>query len=521
MDFDSIRLMIVIDKILTMIIWFGVGWGGVYTLFGAWLKVWAVHVRGGVPLTTPRRVAPVLLSHFLCSILFVNPWALFLILMYADFSWSAIGVGGVCLWVFPMALEALLLRAVPHVRWFRWLRWNPPLRRLVPVSLAVWLLACAGGYCAVVVGPYLRTAFPLRPAGYAWKLNIRAKPLADYSLPAELDRMVIDDDFVFVRVDSRRHQWKAIHKDRRRPIDVGADVLGYVHAEDSAGAWEISKTPVGLACGRFASGQRQALPLVVTDEAIFVPQESAHVILGTEPSVARLFAFHPASGEVLWDIREPPEQRARIGSLAVNRGVVVAGLWGSKIWAVSAIDGHTLWRFEEQGCGSPMYVVTTDDVVFGFSRLDKAYAFEAATGRLKWSNKLNWKPQLRAYAGSRVVFADNEAAGCLDGATGKLLWKSSPAEGTRFVGSSAELHYFSTAERGISGIDMQTGQTVFRAKFPAGRGVEYVGASVWDCVASIYAGPVADSDGAIYVLMSDGMFWKLDPGPARHGESGQ
>jgi len=68
---------------------------------------------------------------------------------------------------------------------------------------------------------------------------------------------------------------------------------------------------------------------------------------------------------------------------------------------------------------------------------------------------------------------------------------------------------------------MQTGQTVFRAKLPAGRGVEYVGASVWDCVASIYAGPVADSDGAIYVLMSDGMFWELDPRPATHGESGQ
>lgn len=134
MGADSIRLMIAFEKIFTMIVWFCVGWGVVYILFGAWLKVWLVHMRGGVPPSTPRRIAPVILSHFLCSILFANPWALFLTLMYADFSWTAIGVGGVCLWAFPMALEALLLRAVPHLRWSRWLRWNPPLRRLVPVN---------------------------------------------------------------------------------------------------------------------------------------------------------------------------------------------------------------------------------------------------------------------------------------------------------------------------------------------------------------------------------------------------
>jgi outer membrane protein assembly factor BamB len=267
----------------------------------------------------------------------------------------------------------------------------------MPISLAVSLLACGGGYCAVLVGPYLKTALPLWASGYVWKVNVRAKPLADYSLSAELDRMVIDDHFVFVRVDSRHHQWKAVDKERRSVIDVNPDVLGFVRPEDAAGAWEVSKTPAGLMCGRFASGHRQTVSLVVTDETIFFPQESAHVILGADPSLARLFAFRAATGEVLWDVRVPPEFCERIGSLVVNRNMVVAGLWGSKISAVSVTDGRTLWHFEEQGCGNPMYVVTTDDLVFGFSRLNRAYALEAATGRLKWSKNLEFKRPLRAY----------------------------------------------------------------------------------------------------------------------------
>jgi hypothetical protein len=84
MDADGIRLSIVLEKILTLVVWFCVGWGVTYTLFGAWLKAWLVQMRGRVPLSTPRRFAPVILSHFLCSILF--PWVLFLALIYADLS---------------------------------------------------------------------------------------------------------------------------------------------------------------------------------------------------------------------------------------------------------------------------------------------------------------------------------------------------------------------------------------------------------------------------------------------------
>jgi len=48
--------------------------------------------------------------------------------------------------------------------------------------------------------------------GYRVKVNIPDKPLVDGSVLAESDRMIIDDKYIYIRINSKHTIWKVVDR---------------------------------------------------------------------------------------------------------------------------------------------------------------------------------------------------------------------------------------------------------------------------------------------------------------------
>ncbi len=143
--------------LFNLFLWFSCGWFFVYVILGVWFKVKLVNLRMGGDLRTNKRLLPVFISHLLFSLALVNPFIL-LVVIFKGEDISTSRIWGVVLLVLylgllPIFWECLLLRFVSRLKGLRWLRWKPPLIRVVLVSLLLSIISFSAGYGAIRLRP--------------------------------------------------------------------------------------------------------------------------------------------------------------------------------------------------------------------------------------------------------------------------------------------------------------------------------------------------------------------------------
>ncbi len=111
------------------------------------------------------------------------------------------------------------------------------------------------------------------------------------------------------------------------------------------------------------------------------------------------------------------------------------------LYALSAVNGETLWRFETLGfvqC-APLYDPTEDVVYFG-SNDGALYKVEAASGKLLWRFATNAEVARRPVLDGDVLYVANanDTLLALEPKTGKIIWSQhrTPAMGMEVAGYS-------------------------------------------------------------------------------------
>ena len=136
---------------------FVIGWFVIYTTVGSWLKVRLIHLRLTPSVDVPKRYGPVIVSHIVYSILFVNPWLILCLLWCltaeVNIVFLLLMIAILYFWFLSLGTECLLLRVLPKWPRLKWLRYQPPLKRLILANLAVSFLvfgvmSAAGVICA-------------------------------------------------------------------------------------------------------------------------------------------------------------------------------------------------------------------------------------------------------------------------------------------------------------------------------------------------------------------------------------
>lgn len=137
------------------------------------------------------------------------------------------------------------------------------------------------------------------------------------------------------------------------------------------------------------------------------------------------------------------------------------------LYALSAIDGATLWRFETVGAVqcAPLYDPAEDVLYFG-SNDGALYKVRAKTGELIWRFSSNAEVARRPVlqAGRLYAVNANDTVLALDAKTGKALWTQhrSPALGMEVAGYSGPLVwrgkvYVGFSDGNVTAFDAQSG----------------------------------------------------------------
>ncbi|MEZ4226282.1 MAG: PQQ-binding-like beta-propeller repeat protein [Polyangiaceae bacterium] len=137
------------------------------------------------------------------------------------------------------------------------------------------------------------------------------------------------------------------------------------------------------------------------------------------------------------------------------------------LYALSALDGSTLWRFETVGAVqcAPLYDPAEDVVYFG-SNDGALYKVRAATGELIWRFASNAEVARRpVLSGGRLYAVNaNDTVLCLDAKSGKTIWSQhrTPALGMEVAGYSGPLLwrgklYVGFSDGTVTAFDAKTG----------------------------------------------------------------
>lgn len=118
-------------------------WFIVYVLLGSLVKVGLIRFINKDLEPRSRRFWPVLLAHFIFSILFVNPYTLFssIVDKLANEITPILLFWLIYLIILPVLLDILFLRIIPRIKLFRWLLWTPPLKQVIIINVVICLVS--------------------------------------------------------------------------------------------------------------------------------------------------------------------------------------------------------------------------------------------------------------------------------------------------------------------------------------------------------------------------------------------
>lgn len=518
-----------IARLFQIAIWFSCGWFLFYVITGPWFQVRLSCLKAQGISPHEKRKWPIFVSHLIFSILFVNPFVLV---------WLAWNLGNdffnsilLCILaitiyfiILPISVDLFMLRLMSRWNKLRWFRWTIPLKRVIPVCFALCLIAFGAGYVSIQIGdaaPTIARAFPLRPKAFSWKLNTETKPLIDCSVTAESDRMFSDHKHVYVRTNSKDSTWIVADTTAHKLVESESATLAYVLADDSGESWHIKRGSEGVVYGRIGSNDFKVVPMEMSDQAVFLEHPVRGLFIGAITDTGTLFGFDPQTGQVAWKVQAPAHENnhdRRIGSIAGNDEVVVAGLWTCRVWAVDPKNGQQLWFFNEEGMGNAMHVEASKNGIIGFSRSGKVYSFSPVTGEMKWSERLG---DLAGGMGegnvcvleNNVIFRNEKKITSVSVDSGEVNWQTD--FGTDYSGGlscSKKGIVGCTSDRSLVLLNGSSGQKLFQTKIPIRSGIGYgYSNTVKGEPGKIYTHPVITEDGTVYVFTGDGILWALKP----------
>jgi outer membrane protein assembly factor BamB len=244
------------------------------------------------------------------------------------------------------------------------------------------------------------------------------------------------------------------------------------------------------------TGQRASEPQTValkwTHE--LAPDQSKSLAMGTELSVPTfdaagailfigsrqtgLFAFHTASGSLLWVQKL---DGGVVGTPAVTSDLVFVGTGSGQLVAVKRDTGAVVWQASLKGLAKTKPIVFGNEVIVR-DGTNTVYAFDQATGEWRWQVSRE-KPEKFSSAGESPLFiaSGNIYVGMSDGtvlcldasANGKLLWELSLGGETEgFKDVDANFIFYrqylsaSSVSTGIALIDTRKGRVKTRFARP-------------------------------------------------------
>jgi outer membrane protein assembly factor BamB len=114
-----------------------------------------------------------------------------------------------------------------------------------------------------------------------------------------------------------------------------------------------------------------------------------------------VFALHAATGRQIWD--RPLGQQPHLSSPSVSGGIVYVG--GRGLLALSAADGHILWKAKNAGSDVTMPAVADGKVFVNSHGANFGLAaFDATTGAFLWRNQMTGESSATASVANGVVY---------------------------------------------------------------------------------------------------------------------
>lgn len=184
--------------------------------------------------------------------------------------------------------------------------------------------------------------------------------------------------------------------------------------------------PFRVAWVRHFVGERMssAVEPIVADGKVFAATHSGNV-----------YALNALTGEALWRFQA---HGAFLHSPAFQEGVVVVACTDGGLYALDAAAGKLRWSAFVGRGGFSASPTIADGAVFIGARTSEFLAVELKSGKLRWRQRFDAPiRQTAAFAGGRVfVTPEDLRVRCMDAKTGKVLWTSSP-----LVGQTARDYY--------------------------------------------------------------------------------
>jgi outer membrane protein assembly factor BamB len=197
-------------------------------------------------------------------------------------------------------------------------------------------------------------------------------------------------------------EWPALHGNARH--------TGYVS--------HTLEPPWSLAWVGHFEGDRlgTAMEPIVASGRVFVATHAGNV-----------YALDASDGRPLWRFQT---HGACLQSPAYANGLVIAGSTDGRLYALDAESGELRWFQAAQG-GFAAAPVVTDQAVFIGSRTGEFLSVALSSGELLWRHFLPAPIRQTAAVALKRVFVTSEdlRVHCLDSASGKRIWTSSPLSG--------------------------------------------------------------------------------------------
>lgn len=207
--------------------------------------------------------------------------------------------------------------------------------------------------------------------------------------------------------------------------------------------------------------------------------------------------------------------------LDARRRRIFVGSSDRGLYAIRAVSGEVLWRFETLGfvqC-APLYDPGEDVVYFG-SNDGALYKVRAGTGELLWRFSTNAEVSRRPVLEHGVVFAvnANDTVVALEAKTGKMLWSQhrTPALGMEVAGYSGPLVwrgkvYVGFSDGTVTAFDAKKGDEVWQPVDLAAEAEQRQGeVPTYLDVDTTPVGDVLESGPVVFVGSYAGGVWALD-----------
>jgi hypothetical protein len=264
----------------------------------------------------------------------------------------------------------------------------------VAVTAVLWLASGRGPRWLPEIRPGSRAV--TTPPHIEFERGISDVYVRDFRVSGPGVRMLGSDKHLFVRTKAGVGGWRVFNLAEKKLVQIQPHNLAYAVKPDGKTVFELALETNGLTCGRFLSGRSLAVsPAPASnpdlEKLIAFPKTIDRLIVCALPETGILFAFDAETGQMAWTncvAAHTDRDDVRIGHLAADEQVVVAGLWGSRLWAVDARTGEHRWFRDTHSHGNPILPVVCGKRVFALGANENAYAFDKATGRQQWEQRV-------------------------------------------------------------------------------------------------------------------------------------